>query len=146
MKIAAASSDGERLSEHFGRSACFVVFTVTDGRITDAQVRSNTAGHHHDGGKDAGSHPPHGACHGHHDEPGHSEAHVRHSHAGLLNLLCDCEAIICGGMGPRAATDLKRHGIKPVIAAAPLSAREVVEAYLAGTLQTTGATCSHHRH
>jgi len=146
MKIAVASADGERLSEHFGRSACFVVFTVTDGQITDTEVRANTARHHHGGDTTAEAPHDHGACHGHGEEHGHGEDHAPHSHAGLLAVLKDCDAVICGGMGPRAAVDLRQHGLQPVIAAEPLSAREAAAAFLAGTLKTSRATCSGHRH
>lgn len=147
MKIAVASRDGKYLSEHFGQSACFVLFTVADGQITGEETRMNDHGHHGSGGEHGGCHDhDRGDCHGHGREEHHSR-HARHGHAGLLALLHDCEAVICGGMGPRAAHDLKKHGIRPVIAARKdLSVRDAVEAYLAGALDVSGATCSHHRH
>ncbi|HOV60079.1 MAG TPA: NifB/NifX family molybdenum-iron cluster-binding protein [Candidatus Hydrogenedentes bacterium] len=146
MKIAVASGNGKELSEHFGRSACFVVFTITDGTVSEEEVRANVGARHHGDATGAESHHGQGACHGHAGVPGHGEEHLQHSHAGLLALLGDCDAVICGGMGPRAAHDLEQHGIRPIITDQRLSVRDAVTAFLEGNLKTSRATCSHHRH
>ncbi|MBO8153877.1 NifB/NifX family molybdenum-iron cluster-binding protein [Thermovirga sp.] len=53
------------------------------------------------------------------------------------------DAIIAGGMGPRAVQLFKEQGITPVIGAkGPVE--EVVQKYCEGTLQTGPSACDHH--
>ena len=69
-------------------------------------------------------------------------------HGALAGFLCGIGAgvLICGGIGPGAVTALSEAGIK-VYAGAQGSAREAVDAYLAGTLPESGeANCDHHGH
>ncbi len=132
MKIAVASADGRMLSSHFGRSACFVVFEVADGKIISREERTNSFTAF---GKGECTDPDH---HHHHD--GH------HSHADVVNALSDCEVLLCGGMGRRAAEELSARGIRPLIVEADLPAESAVTAYLSGSLKAAGTfcACSHH--
>jgi len=41
VKIAVPTNDGATLSQHFGRSAAFLMFEVEDGRITSQELRAN---------------------------------------------------------------------------------------------------------
>ena len=123
MKIAVASEDGGAVSSHFGRCRCFVVFETADGRITGRETRAREG---------AGC----GGEHGHHDPS--------HTHAGLVTLLEDCSAVLCGGMGWRAAEELKTHGIEPVILAEAMAPEEAARAFLDGTLRAAEGFCRGH--
>jgi predicted Fe-Mo cluster-binding NifX family protein len=129
MKIAVPTNDGTSISEHFGRSAGFIIFDTENGQIKSQEVKSNTAQHSHE----------QGAC-------GHESAdHKPHSHAGILAVLDGCQVVICAGMGQRAAEALKASGAEIVITA-PAPAQETVTAYLAGKLSTVKeglCRCSH---
>jgi predicted Fe-Mo cluster-binding NifX family protein len=129
MKIAVASADGATLSPHFGRSRCFLVFTVEDGKIAGPEVRDNTFTAHAQGQCAGGEEH-------HHDQP--------HSHAGIVAALRDCEVVLCGGMGWRAAEDLKANGIRPVSLAAAGPAKDAVEAFLSGKAEISAGFCRCH--
>lgn len=127
MKIAVASADGQALSPHFGRSRCFVVFTVEDGRVLDRQVRDNTFTAHARGRCAEGEAHPH-------DQP--------HSHAEVVAALRDCQVVLCGGMGLRAGRELQSNGIRPVIVSAG-SVEEALVAFVAGKA-ASGPFCPRH--
>ena len=128
MKIAVASDDGIALAAHFGRSQCFLVFDVTAGEIKGPETRANgfTAFAHGDCGSQE---------HGHH----------AHSHDALVTALNDCQVVMAGGMGRRAAADLEAHGIQPLAVAYSGSAFEAVKAYLSGSLKSLGSWCCGHQ-
>jgi predicted Fe-Mo cluster-binding NifX family protein len=96
MKIAVASSDGTNISPHFGRSSYFLIFDVVNGRIVGKEQRPNTFTAH-----------ARGECRG---EQTHD--HGTHSHASVVEALSDCKAVLCYGMGWRAAEALGREGIQ----------------------------------
>jgi predicted Fe-Mo cluster-binding NifX family protein len=84
MRIAVPTNDGVTLSEHFGRSAAFLIFELENGRITKRETRPNRA--HHAAAD--------GECH-------HGGGGERHSHAGILTVLAGCDVVLWGGMGGR---------------------------------------------
>ena len=129
-KIAVPSDDGTFIAAHFGRSASFLVFEVEDGKIVGNEVRTNVQGG-----------AQHVECQGA-GADGHAHGH---NHATMGEALQDCEAILCLGMGWRAAEALKAFGIDPLMVQTELPAVEAVEAYLAGSLPTgTGFCRCHH--
>lgn len=119
MKVAVASADGLSISHHFGRSQCFMVFEVDGENIGKSTVRPNTFTAHAKGECDGG--------HGHHDEP--------HSHSAIVEALKDCDAVLCYGMGRRAAEDLNQNGIKPFVIDGEVTPREAVQQFVAGRLK-----------
>ena len=128
MKIAVPTNDGFSVSEHFGRSAGFLVFEIQDGRIVARETRANTMQHTHGQGGP------------------HAEAEGAHSHTAILAALAGCDVVICAGMGWRAAEALKEGGVGTVIRTGPGPAEERVAAYLAGNLRDSGPAfcrCSH---
>jgi len=129
MKVAIASEDGVTISHHFGRSACFIVFEAQDGKITNREKRSNTY-----------TAFATGEC----DGQGHHAPNATHSHAGIVNALRDCGAVLCYGMGWRAAEDLKQNGIQAFVLAAEMSPEEAVAAFAAGKLAPSGVFCRCH--
>ncbi len=136
MRIAVPSNDGVGISPHFGRCACFVVFEVEEGRIKSSQVMQNGFTAHARGECDS----PEGHSHEHSHAPGHSH----HSHAGILEALAGCEAVICQGMGMRAAQDLSANGIQAIPTPFQGTAEEAVLALLAGNLPAGGGFCGCH--
>ncbi|MEJ2008658.1 MAG: NifB/NifX family molybdenum-iron cluster-binding protein [Acidobacteriota bacterium] len=131
MRIAVASQDGESISAHFGRCASFIIFDAEDGTVLRKELRQNT-------------HASHGVgnCHvaGHGDQP--------HSHAALVQVLHDCQAALCYGMGCRAADDLRQNGIQPVIVDRKRSPEEAVALYVEGKLPAANREfcAGHHPH
>ena len=127
MKIAVASSDGVSISRHFGRSRCFIVFQTSEDKITGREVRDNTWT----------AHARSLCADGHdHDEP--------HSHADIVNALRDCQAVLCYGMGHRAAEELQVGGIGAYVIEGELSPERAVQAFLDGKLKRGGAFCRCH--
>jgi predicted Fe-Mo cluster-binding NifX family protein len=121
MRIGVPTNDGVAISEHFGRSAGFLIYEIENGQIMAVETRANAAQH---------SHPP-GTC-------GHTSAKSgTHSHAGILAALNGCDTVICAGMGARAAEALKCGGVSVIAIAPPRRAEDAVAAYLRGSLETT---------
>ncbi len=134
-KIAVPSDDGVSIAGHFGRCASFIVFETDESKVMGKEVRANGQGGGH-----------HGECHGaegHGHDHGHSHGHG-HNHASMAEVLQDCEAILCRGMGWRAAEALQATGIQPLMVQTDLPAQEAVEAYLAGALATGDGFCRCH--
>jgi predicted Fe-Mo cluster-binding NifX family protein len=129
MRIAVASTDGTTLSPHFGRSQCFIVYEVADGKVVGREVRDNHYTAHAAGEcREGDSHA--------HDKP--------HSHEAVVSALRDCAVVLCGGMGWRAAEELKAHGIQPLIVNAEGTPDQTVEAFLAGRLRPGTTFCRCH--
>lgn len=119
MKIAVPTNDGSSISDHFGRSAGFLIFEVENGQIQSRTLRQNGQRHTHEIG----------SC-------GHSHgAHGEHSHAGILAAVEGCETVICVGMGQRAVQALQSGGVTQIVVTAPGAAEEAVGDYLAGKLR-----------
>jgi len=117
MRIAVPTDDGLSISEHFGRSAAFLVFETENALIASSELRKNQATHTHDQGTCGGDH-----------------AAAPHNHASIVLSLAGCDVVICGGMGSRAAEALKQAGIREVVFTRPGPAAEAVDKYLKGEL------------
>ncbi len=120
MKIAVASSDGTQISPHFGRSSYFLVFDVEDGKVVGKQLRGNTFTAH-----------ARGECHG---EGQHD--HHANSHASIVEALRDCGAVLCYGMGWRAAEALGQAGVQSYVLGEPCTPEGAVALFLEGKLQS----------
>jgi predicted Fe-Mo cluster-binding NifX family protein len=106
MRIGVPTNDGTAISEHFGRSAAFLIFETENGQIKSRESKSNGAKHSH----------AQGAC------DRNSADKKPHGHAGILAALDACEVVICAGMGQRAAEALKGRGTQ-IVVVAPLQQR-----------------------
>ena len=51
MRIAVPTNDGASISEHFGRSASFLIFEIENGQIKSRELRTNGAKHSHAQGR-----------------------------------------------------------------------------------------------
>lgn len=106
MKIAAITEDGITISQHFGRAPYYLVLTINDGKIL-ARERRNKLGHAQFTGephKPGIPGQPHGMGAGAHDR-----------HMRMSEVISDCEALLCGGMGQGAYLSMTQRGIKPVV-------------------------------
>ena len=125
MRIAVPTNDGTSISEHFGRSAAFLVYETENGQIKSRAMKTN------------GAHHAQGAC------GQHSTESQPHSHSGIVAALKGCEVVICAGMGSRAAEALKANGLTQIVVTTPGPAEEVVSAFLAGKLTShAGSFCA----
>lgn len=131
MKIAVASSDGSAISSHFGQSRCFLVFDAADGKVAGREVRDNTFTAHAKGECTGGADAAH-----HHDHA--------HSHAEVVAALEGCDAVLCGGMGWRAAEALQGAGIRPLVVADGYTPETAVQALLDGSLKVAAGFCRCH--
>ena len=130
MRIAIPTNDGTSISEHFGRSAAFLIFEAENGQIKSREMKTNGAQHSHAQGNCTGG----------------SAGSAQHSHQGILSALDGCEIVICAGMGQRAAEALKAGGVTQIVVTAVGPAEEAVSTYLAGKLipQTESFCRCHH--
>jgi predicted Fe-Mo cluster-binding NifX family protein len=120
--------DGQTISPHFGRSACFIVFEMNGGAIDRREIRANRFTPHSRGECREGE--------AHHDQ--------QHSHAGIVGALHDCEAVLCYGMGWRAAEELRANGIMPFVVDHEMTPEAAACAHAAGTLKAAGDFCRCH--
>lgn len=131
MKIAIPSDEGKYLSQHFGRTLGFQIYTITDGKITGEEYRPNTFTGHALGQHD----------HDHHGDEHHD--HAQHSHSRIVSALHDCEIVIAGGMGQRLFNDLSMHGKKIFVTSQPETLK-AVELFLKNELTSDVESCNHH--
>jgi predicted Fe-Mo cluster-binding NifX family protein len=120
MKVAVASDDGTRVSQHFGRAPYYVVFEVQEGRVASREVREK--GYHH------GAHQHQ---HGHDGEEPGPHQHGAYDHGSMVSPIGDCDVVLAGGMGAGAYHSLRAQGIEPAFVRADL-AEEAVADYLTG--------------
>ena len=125
IKIAVASDDGVSISEHFGRTHRFAVFEVKRGEILAVESRTGVSDTHGDA----------------HCEAAHTLDGLLPHYSDLIGVLDDCQVVLCRGMGWRAAAELVRRGINPLVIVGELSPRVAVEHYLAGTLKPAPGFC-----
>lgn len=127
MRIAVASEDGVSISHHFGRSRAFLVYEVEQQQVVGRSLRDNTFTAHARG------------------ECKESEPHEEHhGHGPIVTALRDCDAVLCYGMGWRAAEDLKQNGIQAFVLQGEMSPDDAVAAFLAGKLGPAGDFCRCH--
>lgn len=122
MKIAVATEDGKTIFPHFGRSPCFAIFEIEQGKIINQTMRQNTFTGHF-----SGKHP--------HHEPGehHHGAGDPHVHQSVAEGLKDCRVVISQGMGRKAWEDLRARGIEMIVTD-ETGVENAVQKYLAGEL------------
>lgn len=134
MKIAVATTDGTQVSPHFGRSAGFVIYDLEGTVVKHRQLRAN-------------HHTPHaqGRCEGNHE---HAHGHSGHNHSEIVQLLGDCEVVLCGGIGAGAANALQAGGIRALMLPTPCAADDALKLYLNGDIPADGGrhACGCHSH
>lgn len=124
MKIAAITDDGKTISQHFGRAAYYMVVTVENEKITGSELREKM-GHVHFVDQHHASESP-GQKHG--MDPASHNKHIQ-----MSEVIADCEALLCRGMGMGAYESMKSRGIKPIVTDIP-NIEDAVMAYVQGTI------------
>ncbi|MBN2305698.1 MAG: dinitrogenase iron-molybdenum cofactor biosynthesis protein [Anaerolineae bacterium] len=147
MKIAVVTDDGTTISQHFGRAAFYLVFTIEDNAIT-AKELIDKPGHrqfaqlHDDPDHDQHDHEhehdhdhEQGHDHGHHhDERGHGFGPgPDHKHNLMIEPVADCAAVIVRGMGRGAHVAFAAANITAILTLVE-KAEDAVKAYIEGTL------------
>ena len=125
MKIAIASDDKEKVSEHFGGASYFVVVEVEGEKIVNEEVKEKLGHRDLAGGEE---HPQTGK------EGSHgftAKASQRHKEPG--EIVKDCKVVIAGRMGLGAYEDLRDLGLE-VITTDIKDIKEVASFYAKGEL------------
>ncbi|HVN15500.1 MAG TPA: NifB/NifX family molybdenum-iron cluster-binding protein [Anaerolineales bacterium] len=107
MKIAAITDDGMTISQHFGRASHYMVITIEGGKVTNHELRDKPNHNHFQ------SEP-----HDHHDEADQRHGYgpaADHRHGRMAEVIADCEAVLCRGMGMGAYESMKANNIRPVV-------------------------------
>lgn len=131
MKIAVVTNDGRTVSQHFGRSRYYQIYTIEDGKVVSTELRERGTGHFA-GGAMAGA-EIHGA---HQDSRGRHGygADAMRKHVMMAAEIGDCQVLIAGGMGAGAYESFKAAGLE-VILTDQTYADDAVQSYLSGTLR-----------
>lgn len=138
MKIAAASDDGITITGHVGKCEMFIVFDVTDKKITNVDKRVNTFTMH----KKEGHQHEHDGLHQQHN---HEHQGIGR-HLGILEGLKDCSYLFCCSGGPGLIDDLNANGIQ-VFFTDELNAEEAVKLFLEDKLKSDpDKKCKGHNH
>jgi len=118
MKIAVATDEDKGLeaglSQHFGRCPYYVVVDIDEGEIKGVKTVQNP-------------------FYGSHGQPGEVPTFIK-------NL--GVQAIIAGGMGPRAIAFFEQFGIQAVTGVSGM-VKEVVRAFVDGEIEGAGACKDH---
>jgi predicted Fe-Mo cluster-binding NifX family protein len=122
MKVACVTDDGRTISQHFGRATQYAVLTVEDGKIVGRELRAKM-GHQHFASQDhaAGQHSG-------------TDAASHNKHVSMAEVIRDCEALLCRGMGYGAYASMQQLGIRPMVTDVA-DIEEAVQAYIEGRLQ-----------
>lgn len=124
MKFALITDDGKTISQHFGRAQHYLVVTVENGQIVNREMRDKL-GHSHFASQ------PHeedktGQPHG-------MDADSHNKHLQMSEIITDCEALLCRGMGRGAYESMKIRNIRPMVTDIA-SIDEAIIAYVNGQI------------
>jgi predicted Fe-Mo cluster-binding NifX family protein len=64
--------------------------------------------------------------------------HQAHSHTSVVEALSDCGAVICGGMGARAADAFSQQGIQPYVLREGCTPEAAIALFVEGRLGAAG--------
>jgi predicted Fe-Mo cluster-binding NifX family protein len=128
MKIAIVTDDERTISQHFGRAPYYLVVTIEDGQIVQRELREKL-------GHAQFASEPHGHDHESHSrDRGHGFGLASQSrHARMAEVISDCLAVLCGGMGAGAYENMRTRGIQPVVTGIA-EIDEAVMAYVEGRI------------
>ncbi len=132
MKIAIVTTDGETVSQHFGRSPYYKIYTIKDNDPVSVEMRQRGTGHF---AQDQTNHE-------HHDTHQVDNSTGKHGygtdadrkHATMAQEIGDCNILIAGGMGQGAYESFRQSGLE-VILTNLQEINDVVNNYIQGTLE-----------
>lgn len=136
MKVAVVTVDGTTVSQHFGRSPYYKIYTIEDGDPTEVEMRERGTGHFARPGGQMHTHTPQSETD--HD-PQHQGRHgygaeADHKHASMADEIADCQVLVAGGMGQGAYESFKRAGLD-VVLTDHANIDDVINAYVSGSLR-----------
>ncbi len=144
MKVAIVTTDGKTVSQHFGRSPYFKIFTIENAQIVDEQMRERGTGHvaqtRENEAHAFAHHGHHGQCseghgRGKHEQKAHGYGPDADSkHTAMAAEIADCDILVAGGMGRGAYESFSRAGLKVILTDA-INIEDVVKGLLDGSLQ-----------
>ncbi len=131
MKIAIVTTDGETVSQHFGRSPYYKVYTIENGDPVHVEMRERGTGHF------AREQQP--VQHEEHHDTDHAGRHgygsdADRKHASMAGEIADCDVLVAGGMGSGAYESFRRAGLE-VFLTDLHQINDVVNAFVEGKLK-----------
>lgn len=128
MKIAVVTNNGKYISQHFGRSRYYKIYTLENNKIIESQMRQRKTGHF--------------ALQQNVYEESHSDVQGRHGfgteaqsrHSRMVAEISDCDVLIAGGMGTGAYENFKSAGLD-VILTDHADLEEAIFSYAKGELE-----------
>jgi predicted Fe-Mo cluster-binding NifX family protein len=105
MKVAFITDDGKTISRHFGRAGYYLVVEVEEGEVVNKEMREKL-GHR----QFTAAEEPHTSGEGHGMG---AESHRKHQ--SMAEVISDCKALVCGGMGMGAYQSMQSLGITPIV-------------------------------
>ena len=124
MKIAFITDDEKTISRHFGRAQYYLVIEFEDNKEVSRDLRKKFW---HRQFASQGKVQEKGEYHG------MSQASQK-KHVEMAEVISDCEAVICGGMGMGAYQSMQSCGITPVVTEL-VNIEEALKAYLDDNLE-----------
>jgi predicted Fe-Mo cluster-binding NifX family protein len=121
IKIAIPTDDGETISRHFGQAKSFKVIILENNQVVSSIMRAKASHLHGD----------------------HSQLEGVHPGQKMVETISDCNVLIAGGMGTPAFDRVTKAGLKVIMTGDP-SIQDVIQAYLAGTLENDPALVHSH--
>jgi len=113
MKVAIVTMDGETVSQHFGRSPFYKIYTIENNKPVATEMRERGTGHfaaqgqnHHSMDTDSGN--IHNGKHGY-------GADADQKHFSMAQEIKDCDTLIAGGMGSGAYESFRRAGLDVIL-------------------------------
>lgn len=106
MKIAVITDDGKVISQHFGRAPYYLVLTIEEGKVTNREMRDKMG--HNQFLEQSHVEAPTGTGHG-------MDSSSHNKHVSMAEVIADCKALLCGGMGMGAYESMRRLNVQPVV-------------------------------
>ena len=131
MKVAIVTTDGQTVSQHFGRSPYYKVVTISGGQVVQEEMRERGTGHFARGRRRE-SHEHHHQNAGHQGHGYGPEADAKH--AAMAAEIADCDVLVAGGMGRGAYESFARAGLK-VILTDMVKIEDVIQGIINGTIR-----------
>lgn len=122
MKIAFVTDDGIKITQHFGRAGKYLVIETEDGKELSRDLRDKF-GHTHF--KKSGEDRNH--------VKDHTSSENHQKHLKMMDVIADCDVVVCGGMGRGAFISITSLG-KEVFMTDTMDIELALERYLKGEL------------
>ncbi len=139
MKIALVTMDGKTISQHYGRSPYYIIYTIENDVIVEQELRRRGTGHFAPNAQ----HEHHEHEHGHSHEEGHGFGDdADGKHASMAQEIGDCKVLVAGMMGRGAYQAFVKEGIE-VVMTDFVGAQEAAMAYIKGNLPNLSEERTH---